>query len=76
MSTIQDVAKLAGVSVATVSRVLNNSNLVSQDTKKLVEEAIKKLDYQPNLLGRNLRRSETQMILVLYPIFQILFTVK
>jgi LacI family repressor for deo operon, udp, cdd, tsx, nupC, and nupG len=67
MSTIQDVAKLAGVSVATVSRVLNNSNLVSQDTKKLVEEAIKKLDYQPNLLGRNLRRSETKMILVLLP---------
>jgi LacI family transcriptional regulator, repressor for deo operon, udp, cdd, tsx, nupC, and nupG len=67
MSTIQDVAKEAKVSVATVSRVLNNSPLVLPDTKQSVLAAISTLNYQPNLLGRNLRRTETKMILVLLP---------
>jgi LacI family transcriptional regulator, repressor for deo operon, udp, cdd, tsx, nupC, and nupG len=67
MSNIQDVAKLAGVSVATVSRVLNNSPQVTPETRESVLEVIKKLNYQPNLLGRNLRRSETRRILVLLP---------
>jgi LacI family repressor for deo operon, udp, cdd, tsx, nupC, and nupG len=66
-STIQDVAKAAGVSVATVSRVINNSTSVSPETKELVLNAIKRLDYRPNLLGRNLRRTETRLILVLLP---------
>lgn len=67
MSTIQDVAKIAGVSVATVSRVLNSSSLVTEETRSRVLEAIKKLNYQPNLLGRNLRRMETKIVLVLLP---------
>lgn len=67
MATIQDVARMAGVSVATVSRVLNSSPSVTPETKESVMEAIKKLNYQPNLLGRNLRRMETKMILVLLP---------
>ncbi|MCX7842547.1 MAG: LacI family DNA-binding transcriptional regulator [Clostridia bacterium] len=67
MATIQDVAKAAGVSVATVSRVLNNSGLVQEETRETVMEAIRALNYQPNLLGRNLRRMETRMILVLLP---------
>ena len=66
-STIQDVAKAAGVSVATVSRVINNSTSVSVETKELVLDAVKRLDYRPNLLGRNLRRAETRLILVLLP---------
>lgn len=66
-STIQDVAKAAGVSVATVSRVINNSTSVSAGTKELVLGAVKRLDYRPNLLGRNLRRTETRLILVLLP---------
>ncbi|PWJ95993.1 LacI family transcriptional regulator [Oceanotoga teriensis] len=65
MSKIQDVANLAGVSVATVSRVLNNSPKVSAKTRLNVINAVKELNYEPNLLGRNLRRSETKMILVL-----------
>lgn len=65
MITIQDVANAAGVSVATVSRVLNNHPSVSIKTRKRVQRVIKELNYQPNLLGRNLRRSETKMILVL-----------
>lgn len=67
MATIQDVAKAAGVSVATVSRVLNNSSAVTEETKERVLYTIRRLNYQPNLLGRNLRRSKTKMILVILP---------
>jgi LacI family transcriptional regulator, repressor for deo operon, udp, cdd, tsx, nupC, and nupG len=67
MVTIQEVAKAAGVSVATVSRVLNNSPSVNPDTREKVQNIIERLNYRPNLLGRNLRRSETKMILVLLP---------
>lgn len=67
MYTIQDVAKKAGVSVATVSRVINKSSKVAEKSRIKVEEAIKELNYEPNLLGRNLRRSETKKIVVLLP---------
>lgn len=65
MATIQDVAKKANVSVATVSRVINQSNNVSQRTKHNVEKAIEELHYVPNMLGMNLRKNETKKILVL-----------
>ncbi len=64
MANIREVAKRAGVSVATVSRVLNGSDSVSEETKERVLKAIKELNYHPNLLGRNLRRAETRMILL------------
>ena len=48
ITTIKDVARLAGVSVATVSRVLNNSTLVSEQTRIVVEGAIEQLEYKPN----------------------------
>lgn len=67
MSTIRDVARMAGVSVATVSRVLNESSSVSAEKRETVMRAIKRLNYQPNMLGRNLRRTETRMVLVLLP---------
>lgn len=67
MANIQQVAKQAGVSVATVSRVLNGQNTVSAKTKMRVEEAIKKLNYEPSLLGRNLRTSESRLLLILIP---------
>lgn len=67
MSTIKDVAQLAGVSVATVSRVLNGEKNVRPKTKEIVREAIKELNYSPNLLGRHLRRSNTKNVLVLLP---------
>ncbi|QCX33231.1 LacI family transcriptional regulator [Caloramator sp. E03] len=67
MATIEEVAKEAGVSVATVSRVLNNKSPVSINARIKVENAIKKLKYEPNMLGRNLRRSESRMILALLP---------
>lgn len=67
MANIQQVAKHAGVSVATVSRVLNGQNTVSGKTKLKVEEAIKELNYEPSMLGRNLRNSESRIVLILIP---------
>ncbi|GAB2536122.1 substrate-binding domain-containing protein [Gracilibacillus alcaliphilus] len=67
MATIQDVAKHAGVSVATVSRVLNTPSAVAEFTREKVEQAMQELDYSPSLLGRNLRNSESRMLLVLLP---------
>lgn len=65
--TIKDVAKAAGVSVATVSRVLNNSAAVSAYAAENVNNAIKELGYSPNFLGRNLRKRETNIILAIIP---------
>ena len=62
--TIKDVAKKANVSVATVSRVLNNPECVKQPTREKVLKVINDLNYSPNLLGRNLRRLETRKIIV------------
>ncbi len=65
MSNIKDVAEKADVSTATVSRVLNNPHTVKNETKKRVQKAIQEIDYQPNMLGRNLRRSSTRMVMIL-----------
>lgn len=67
MANIRQVAKEAGVSVATVSRVLNGHDTVTPKTRTKVEEAIKKLKYEPNMLGRNLRHSESRLLLILIP---------
>ncbi|MGE5495061.1 MAG: LacI family DNA-binding transcriptional regulator [Burkholderiales bacterium] len=65
MTNIQKVAQLAGVSVATVSRVINNSDKVSPGTRMKVEEAIKSLNYVPNMLARNFRTAESRSLLVM-----------
>ncbi|GAA0591727.1 DNA-binding transcriptional regulator CytR [Virgibacillus siamensis] len=67
MANIQQVAMQAGVSVATVSRVLNKQKSVAANTRIKVEEAIKQLNYEPSLLGRSLRTSESRILLVLIP---------
>ena len=67
MTPIQEVAKKAKVSVATVSRVLNNNPYVKEETRERVIDAIKELNYSPNLSGRILRRNETKIILILLP---------
>jgi LacI family transcriptional regulator len=59
MPTIREVAKLAGVSPITVSRVINNSDYVGDTTKKRVQAAIRQLGYVPNTLARSLRSRRT-----------------
>ncbi|MFO8099828.1 MAG: LacI family DNA-binding transcriptional regulator [Salinibacter sp.] len=65
--TIQDVADHADVSVATVSRVLNESDRVREETKTKVRAAAQSLGYHPNETARNLRAQQTRMIGVLLP---------
>ncbi|MFW5961819.1 MAG: LacI family DNA-binding transcriptional regulator [bacterium] len=60
--TMQDVARLAGVSPSTVSRVLNESSLVKEETAQKVMEAINKLDYQINDFARALRTNSSGLI--------------
>jgi LacI family repressor for deo operon, udp, cdd, tsx, nupC, and nupG len=67
MVRIADVAKLANVSTATVSRVISKSGTVKKTTAEKVLEAINQLNYQPNMLARQLRRLETNTILVVVP---------
>jgi LacI family repressor for deo operon, udp, cdd, tsx, nupC, and nupG len=61
-ATLKDVAKLAGVSVATVSRVINGHANVSAETRASVERAILKLNYSPNTIARSLVTGRTGVI--------------
>lgn len=65
MAVIKDVAKLAGVSVGTVSKYLNTPELLKVDKREAVEDAIKKLNYKPNLFARNLRVQDSKTIAVI-----------
>ncbi len=67
MATIKDVAERAQVSVATVSRVVNDSGYVSAELRERVDEAMHALNYRPSALARSLRRQETHTIGVLVP---------
>lgn len=67
MLTISQVAKIAGVSVATISRVLNDSPLVTDKTKRHVQKIIDELDYHPNVVARSLRSSKSRLLLALVP---------
>ena len=62
MTTIKDVAKQAGVSFKTVSRVLNDDTAVRDETRAKVLEAIEALDYRPNIMARSLRSQRTHTI--------------
>ena len=64
---IGDVARLAGVSTATVSRVLSNPQLVSAETRRLVEAAIRETGYRLNQAARNLRHRRTGGVVALVP---------
>lgn len=60
--TLKDVAKKAGVSYQTVSKVINNKARVSEETKKRIFQAIEELGYRPNILGRGLQRASINTI--------------
>lgn len=67
MATITDVAKDAGVSKATVSRVLNKQGSFSEETISKVMASVKKLDYHPNEVARALGKNRTQTIALIFP---------
>ena len=60
--TIYDVAREAGVSMATVSRVVNGNKNVKENTRKKVLEVIERLDYRPNAVARGLASKKTTAI--------------
>ena len=67
VSNIYEVAKHAGVSTATVSRVLSQPSVVSPDTRRKVMQAVEFLDYAPNSAAKNLRTLRTGKLLVTVP---------
>ena len=67
MATIKDVAERVGVSVTTVSRVLNNRGYLSEDLKRRVYQAMEELNYQPNELARSLFRKKSNIIGLIIP---------
>jgi LacI family transcriptional regulator len=67
MKTINDVAKLAGVSNATVSHVINGTRFVSEPLIEKVKEAMKQLNYQPNMMARGLKGGSLKTIGVIVP---------
>nr|WP_066151826.1 LacI family DNA-binding transcriptional regulator [Halalkalibacter krulwichiae] len=67
MVSIKDVAKEAGVSVTTVSRVINNRGYIGKETRKKVEKAMAAIDYSPNQIARALQRSQSYLLGVIVP---------
>ena len=60
--TRADVARLAGVSTATVSYVLNNSRNISDKTRERVMDAVRELNYKPDLIARSMTTNETMQL--------------
>lgn len=67
--TIRDVAREAGVSPGTVSRAINNSPLVSEETRRRILKVVRELNYTPNLVARRLSIGKTLVIAVIVPFF-------
>ena len=67
MATLKDVAKETGLTVTTVSRVLNNRGYISEDTRQKVYDAMKKLNYHPNEVARSLSKKTSNTIGVIVP---------
>ena len=72
--TIYDVAKEADVSLATVSRVINGSEVVREDTRIKVQEAIEKLGYKPNAIAQGLALQKTTTIAIVMPEASFFYT--
>lgn len=67
LATIEDVAAIAGVSIATVSRAINEPGKVADETRRRVTEAVAKTGYTTNAMARSLRMRRSNMILILAP---------
>lgn len=66
-STIKQIAKLANVSIATVSRALSDNEKVKSETKQLVLDAAKDLNYKPNILARNFVKGKSNIVGLILP---------
>lgn len=64
-ATVHEVARVAGVSAATVSRMLNGTAKVSEDKRRVIENAIERLNYKPNVLAQNLKTGSSRTIGIL-----------
>jgi len=73
VSTIKEVAELAGVSVGTVSHVITGSVPVTEPLRRKVQAAIKRLDYHPNHIARSLKTSKTRTLGIIVPDLTIPF---
>ena len=67
---MKDVARLSGVSTSTVSRVINGSFPVDEDTRVKVEKAIRQINFKPNLMARGLRMKSANLIGIVVPELQ------
>jgi len=65
--TVKEIAAIAKVSVATVSRALQRPEIVSEETRLRIHEVVKRLGYTPNALARNLRTARTRLVVALLP---------
>jgi len=72
-SSIEDVAKLAGVSISTVSRVVNKSSIVKASNRIRVEQAIKELKFKPNLIAKALVKGKLNTIALVMPRYEGIF---
>jgi LacI family transcriptional regulator len=67
MATIKEVAKKAGVGIATVSRVVNKSGYVKEATRKKIEEVILEVGYKPNEIARSMLRQKSHLVAFVLP---------
>ena len=65
MSTIKEVAKLAGVSPSTVSRTLSNRIFVEEETRQKVLKAVEELNYRPSIMAKALREGRTYTVCII-----------
>lgn len=71
MVNIKDVAKIANLSVATVSRYLNQNGYVSKRSSERIEQAIQELDYKPSSVARSLSKKQSNIIGLIVPDIKI-----
>ena len=67
MASIKDVAKKAGVGIATVSRVINNSGYVKKETREKVEKVIAELEFRPNEIARSMTKQKNGIVAFIIP---------
>jgi DNA-binding LacI/PurR family transcriptional regulator len=76
VATIKDVALAAGVSVATVSRVLNDTAPVNEETRQKIQKVIDELQYQPSMIARGMRKQQSKVIAIMVPSYENPYHIK